>query len=82
MLKLRNHLLQGSKYLTDSILTQPSNEVSVVAGRNLMSLLMIQRMVNMKVIVAQTYQKDTPLMDIIVTLMNIISMIMIIENHQ
>ena len=55
---------------------------SVVAGRNLMSLLMIQRMVNMKVIVAQTYQKDTPLMDIIVTLMNIISMIMIIENHQ
>ena len=27
MLKLRNHLLQGSKYLTDSIFTQPSNNV-------------------------------------------------------
>ena len=27
MSKLRNHLLQGSKYLTDSIFTQPSNNV-------------------------------------------------------
>ena len=46
-----------------------------------MRLLMIQRMVNMKVIVGQTYQKDTRLMDKIVTLMNIISMNMIMENH-
>ena len=47
-----------------------------------MSLLMIQRMVNMKVTGGQTYQKDTQLMDKIVTLTNIISMNMITENHQ
>ena len=54
---------------------------SVVARRKLMSLLMIQRMVNMKVIVGQTYQKDMHLIDRIVTL-NMIDMSMIIENHQ
>ena len=55
---------------------------SVVAGRKLTRLLMIQRIVNMKVIVGQTYQKDIHLIDRAVTLTNMIDMSMIMENHQ
>ena len=55
---------------------------SVVAVRKLMSLIMIQRMVNMKVIVTQTCQRDTQLINKIVMLTNMISIIMIMANHR
>ena len=47
------------------------------------SLLMMQRMVIMRVIVTQSYQKNTHLMDKTVMLMNTIAMTMNMENlHQ
>ena len=54
---------------------------SVVTGRRLMSLLIIQRMVNMKVIATETHQRDTHLMDKMVMLTNMIGMTIIMENQ-
>ena len=54
---------------------------SVLARMKLPSLLMMQRMVIMRVIGTQSYQKDTHLMDKMVTLMNMTGMNMIMENH-
>ena len=57
------------------------NLVLVLVGKKLMSLLMIQKMVSMKIIAIESYQNKIHLINKMVVLTNMIGINMIMENH-